>query len=97
MVGATVGSGGLRSLYGYATAPFGQASSVTVAGSDTQWRSRRWGGTHEQRTLAIGLYLDASDISRLLHRDHRCDYRQWAIKLRQDPVVNEDGSCERVR
>lgn len=94
-VGAAMGSGGYRSAYGIVNVPFGQASSVTLAAEDSRWRSRRR-GSQEQRSVAIALFLDGSDIGRLLHRDRRCDMRQWAIKLKQDPVLNEDGTCERA-
>ena len=92
-IGGAVGSNGYRSAYGSVWVPFGEASSVSVAGTDEQWKSRRW-GRGERRSLALGIYLDGGDVAHFFDR-RRCNPHPWAVDLKEDPVINADGSCDR--
>ncbi len=85
-----VGTRGYREASGAVSLPVGQASEVDLAVADAH-ADFRHGGV-EQRSIALGVYVDGRDVGRVLGRD-KCAVPRWGVAERDDPVVNPDGSC----
>jgi len=75
-VGAGVGSGGYRNVYGVADIPVGQSSDLVVAASNTsgQIRGGRYGGSYGYGggALALGFYSNGAPVG-----SPGCERQPW--------------------